>query len=372
MTFVAGPSYHVEHRTRFPWTRQSRRHVNIIRTWGTKLPKAHLSMRMLNLASYYSLAALACLGLSRPDLIVANTDPPLLGALGTALKKKWGCQLVYNVRDLFPDIAYVNGGVKSSLLLKLLEKANQSAFRNADLVVVLGRDMASRVAAKDVPKAKIAVIPDWVDCAKIVPPVSNEFRADFGDKFVVMYSGNLGLSQQLETVLDTAERFREDARVVFAMIGEGARKKWLQAQACERNLTNVRFYTYRPKDKLTESLSAADIHLVPMAPGAIGCMVPSKLYGILAVGRPFIAMMEPMAEVAQLAIEHSVGFVTAPGDSVVLENAIKAALARPTELKRMGERARRLAEERFDRKIVTRQYSEMLESVYAKVNVCKP
>src|SRR5262249_20606491 len=147
---------------------------------------------------------------------------------------------------------------------------------------------------------RIAVTPDWVDCEQIRPLSSNAFRSEFGDKFVVMYSGNLGLSQQLDTVISAADRLRNDSRVLFAFIGEGARKKWLMDRAARLELPNVLFMTYRPKEKLAESLGAADVHLIPLAPGTGGCMVPSKVYGILAAGRPFVAIMEPSAEIARL------------------------------------------------------------------------
>ncbi len=178
-----------------------------------------------------------------------------------------------------------------------------------------------------------------------------------------MYSGNLGLSQQLEAVLKAADRLRDDERILFAMIGEGARKKWLEQRARTMGLPNVIFLPYQPPENLGESLSAADLHLIPLAPGAAGCLVPSKIYGILAAGRPFIAMMEESAEVAQIAREDAVGFVVRPGDFDALVRAIREAVDAPERLKQMGVRARRLAELRFDRIKVTSRFSSVLASV---------
>ena len=206
-------------------------------------------------------------------------------------------------------------------------------------------------------------MPAWADCGAIQPIVSNPFRAQFGDKFVVMYSGNLGFSQQLDSVLDAAEQMHSDPRVLFVLIGEGACKEQLLARTAERGLTNVMFLPYQPKEGLGQSLSAADLHLIPLAPGTAGCIVPSKVYAILAAGRPFVAMMEQHAEVARLAREHNVGFVVSPGDAAGLAGATRKALAHPDLLHQMGSRARGLALERFDRPKVTREFGDMLANV---------
>jgi len=366
ITIVAGPSYHAEDngpRGFRLWSRDRRGKVTIIRTWGTRFSKSRLAGRLVNLGTYYLLAAIVTFRLPRPDVIVAATDPPLLGALAAVLKRRWGCRLVYNVRDLYPDIAEVTGGVRSPFLLELLRRGNDYAYERADLIVTLGRDMARRIVDKGVPSNKVVVVPDWVDCGRIHPLDSNTLRRSFGDKFVVMYSGNIGLSQQLEAVLEAADRLRDDDRILFAMIGEGAREKWLQDRASAMGLKNVKFLPYQPLDKLAESLGAADLHLIPLAAGAAGCLVPSKIYGILAAGRPFIAMMEETAEVALIAREDAVGFVVRPGNVDALVAAIRAAADSPEHLKQMGARARRLAEMRFDRLKVTKMFGSMLAGV---------
>jgi glycosyltransferase involved in cell wall biosynthesis len=368
VTIVAGPSYHTNDRSSRGfrlWSRERRGKVTIIRTWGTRFSKSNLAGRLVNLGTYYLLAAIVAYRLPRPDVIVAETDPPLLGALAAMLKRRWECRLVYNVRDLYPDIAEVTGGVRSPFLLDLLRRGNDYAYERADLIVTLGHDMARRIVDKGVPPDKVVVVPDWVDCGRIRPLDGNPFRRSFGDKFVVMYSGNIGLSQQLEAVLEAADRLRDDDRILFAMIGEGARKSWLQERAHAMGLKNVTFLPYQPLENLGESLSAADLHLIPLAPGAAGCLVPSKIYGILAAGRPFIAMMEENAEIAQIARDAKVGFVVRPGNVEALIDAIREAIDSPEHLKQMGARARRLAEVRFDRVKVTSMFGSMLTGVTA-------
>ena len=366
VTIVAGPSFHTEQgnsRGLRLWSREDRGKIAVIRTRGTRFSKSNLAGRLVNLGTYYLLAAIVAFRLPRPDVIVAETDPPLLGALAAVLKRRWGCRLVYNVRDLYPDIAEVTGGVRSRFLLELLRRGNDYAYERADLIVTLGHDMARRIVNKGVPTEKVMVVPDWVDCGRIRPLDSNPFRRSFGNKFVVMYSGNIGLSQQLDAVLEAADRLLDDDRILFALIGEGASKKWLEERARAMGLTNVRFLPSQPMENLGESLSAADLHLIPLAPGAAGCLVPSKIYGILAAGRPFIAMMEDSAEVAQIARDNAVGFVVRPGDVDALVGAIREGVDAPERLRQMGLRARRLAELRFDRIKVTSMFGAMLAGV---------
>jgi len=365
ITVVAGPSYNgVTERRGFLRT-EARGRVAIVRTWGTRLPKARLLGRIINLGTYYLLAAIASLKLQRPDVVVVETDPPLLGLLGALLKARWGSRFVYYCQDLYPDIAEATCGVRSRTLLWLLDRANRIAYARADAIVVLGQDMRRRVVEKGVAAEKIVVIPNWIDCNKVVAGSSNPSRRRFGGKFVVMYAGNLGLSQQLEIVVTAAERLRADERILFVLVGDGARKQRLQDEVRTRNLPNFEILPQQPKDTIGELLTAADLHLVPLMAGATGCMVPSKVYGILAAGRPFVAMMEDSADVARLAGEHGVGFVTPPDDVDGLVKAIRNALSNPGALKEMGRRARRLAEEQFERRVVTRRFAQLLETVAA-------
>jgi glycosyltransferase involved in cell wall biosynthesis len=363
ITVIAGPSYHVATSHRGLWTKDKLGKINILRTWGTRLSKRKLVPRLLNLGSYFLLAIPAALSIQKPDIIIANTDPPLLGIAGALLKRWWGCPFVYNIRDLYPDVAEANGGVKNRFLLGLLRWGTEFACARADLLIVLADDMRRLVLSKGVPAHKIAVVHNSVDCRKIRPVEPNPFREKWADKFIVMYSGNLGLSQQLETVLDAADRLRHDERILFLLIGEGARKRWLQERARALTLPNVEFLPYQPKDRLGESLSGADLHLIPLLSAATGAIVPSKIYGILAAGRPFVAMTDSSAEAARLVQKHAIGFVVSPGDVEQLARVVGAAADRRPELQLMGQRARRLAVEEYDRAIIARKYSAVVTAV---------
>ena len=372
VTVICGPANTRHHRSRMPFQRESFGAVKIVRTFGASLSKKSIPRRLLNLAVYFGLATIAALR-ERPDVIVAETDPPLLGLLAAIVARIHRCRFVYYCQDLFPDIAEATGGLKSHFLLSILSRANTLAYRRADAIVVLANDMADRLCRKGVPTDRIVVAPNWIDCGKVRPHNSQMTFREFGH-FVVMYAGNLGLSQSLETVLEAAHLMRNDSRVKFVLVGDGARRSWLQGEARSRQLSNVEFVAHQAPVAMSEVLATANLHLIPLVAGAAGCLVPSKVYGILAAGRPFVAMMEDDAEVARLASDFKVGFVTPPGDPVRLARAITEALEDPSRLNEMGRRARLLAENRFDRRDVTRRFAHLLEAVVsdATARTAKP
>ena len=188
-------------------------------------------------------------------------------------------------------------------------------------------------------------------------------RATLGwrDRFVVMHSGNVGLSQDLGTMLDAADRLRHEPEVVFAIVGEGAAKAGLERSAAARELHNVAFLPFQDKADLSESLGAADVHLIGLRHGLAGSIVPSKLYGILAAGKPFIAAVDRGTEPDLIANEHACGVRIEPGDPDALSRAVLE--MRDADLVGMGKRGREALETRFDRPIAARAYLDLLESV---------
>jgi glycosyltransferase involved in cell wall biosynthesis len=341
---------------------QRERHegVEIIRVGNRRFTKKSFLGRAVGLLSYLLLAAWAALRFPRPDVIVVETDPPLLGALGAFLKAWHRCALVFYLQDLFPEVGLATGNLKPGLLTALLHRATQLGLRRADRVVVLGEDMRRRVLARGIDGGKVVVIPNWIDTRLVRPAADNLRRAwELNGEFAVMYSGNLGLSQGLEHVLEAARRMRSEP-VVFLFVGEGAAKGRLMAQASEWKLPNVRFLPYQPRERLSASLATADLHLVPLQRGLSGCIVPSKLYGILAAARPYVAAVEEDSEVARVTRANGTGLLIEPDDPERLVAALRWATANHGELAEMGRRGRRLAEAEYDRRRAVASFEAVL------------
>ena len=245
---------------------------------------------------------------------------------------------------------------------RTLDRINHRLVREADAVIALGDRMKRRlVEEKGAPADRVHVIHNWADCDAITPgPKDNAFARAHGlhDKFVLMHSGNVGLSQNLDLLIEAADRLLSRERLVIAIVGDGARRTPLEAMAAQRGLTNIRFFPYQPKELLHESFATADAFLVSLKPGLEGYIVPSKLYGILAAGRPFVAAVDPSCEVATIATEHACGIVAPPGDPAALVSAIAALHDDPSAARQMGENARR-ASWCYDRRAAVRAYHDL-------------
>jgi colanic acid biosynthesis glycosyl transferase WcaI len=305
---------------------ETHRGVQILRARGTRFEKRRFIGRAANYVSYFLTATWAGLKLDKPDIVVALTDPPIIGLSAWLAGKRFGAPLVMSYRDLFPEVTVLLEDFHSDTINWLLQQVNRFLCRTSTRVIALGETMRARlIENKGAAPAKTVIIPDWADTKAIVPgSKDNAFAAANGlrGKFVVMHSGNIGLSQSLETVVEAAHLLRDvpDLQVVFQ--GEGVKKAGLQQRVRELGLTNVSFLPFAPKDALGESFAAADVFIVSLQRGLSGYIVPSKLYGILAAGRPYVAAVEERCEVASLALSHRCGLVAEPGDARAMADRI--------------------------------------------------
>jgi putative colanic acid biosynthesis glycosyltransferase WcaI len=350
------------------FSREEYRGVEIFRARGTRYNKARFAGRAANYLSYFLSACWAGLHLDRPDVVVALTDPPVIGLAAWIAGKRFGAPLVMSYRDLFPEVTVLLKDFHSDRINSGLQRVNRFLCRKAARIVALGDTMRRRlIENKGADPDKTVIIPDWADTSAIVPgPKDNAFtRAHgLGDKFVVMHSGNIGLSQSLETVVEAASMLRAvpDIQVVFQ--GEGVKKPDLEAQAAALNLTNVSFFPYAPRESLGESFAAADLFIVSLQPGLAGYIVPSKLYGILAAGRPFVAAVEPSCEVATITHSADCGLVAAPGNARDLADQILK-LYSDHKLRALFGANARAAALVFDRTAQVKNYMQLFREVRA-------
>jgi colanic acid biosynthesis glycosyl transferase WcaI len=340
--------------------------IEILRARGSSFAKTKFIGRFSNYVSYFLSACYAGLRLERPDVVVAMTDPPIIGLAGYLAARRFRVPLVMYYQDIFPEAGRLLEDFHSATVDQSLEKVNRFLVRKANRIVALGDTMQRRlVEGKGADPQKTVVIHNWADCSEIVPgPKRNPFseRNGLADKFVVMHSGNLGLSQAPEILLGAATRLRHIADLQMVIVGEGVKKAPLVEHVRQSSLQNVRFLPFQPKETLKESFAAADVFVVSLKRGLAGVIVPSKLYGILAAGRPYVAAVEGDCEVAAITREYECGLVAEAENPEDLAEKLLI-LYRDRDLaRRMGENARRAAL-RFDRKVGVRAYYEMLRGV---------
>ena len=366
VSVVCGLSYHIQCKgRRLPLKIEIRNGVRVLRVFNTQLPKSSFVFRLFNLGTYFAGCLLAMCWLRRPDVVVSQTDPPLLPVLAGVYAKLTGARFVFAINDLYPDVAIQLGEISSPVWLKLLDLATSFGLRHADLVTVLGEDMKRQVVRKGCPCRKVAVTRHWADTERIKPrKEENEFRREHGFRpsdFIVMYSGNVGLSQNLEGVIQVAREFHNFEDVYFVIVGEGANKSKLQGITRRLGLNgNVRFFPYQPKNLLDQSLSAADLHVIPLHKGVAGLIVPCKMYGIMASGTPFLAITDKESEVVRIAEQYRCGFWCPPKLRAELQEHIEFAFRSRNLLDAMGKSGRRAAEQEFSRKVATDRYHKLL------------
>lgn len=265
-------------------------------------------------------------------------------------------------QDIFPEVARLLEDFQSDRVEALLTRVGKFTVGHADAIIALGDTMKRRlVETKDADPSRIRVIHNWADCDAIVPASKdNPFARAHGlaDRFVVMHSGNVGLSQGVDRLLDVAERLRDLEDVVIAIVGDGAQKVALVNAAESRQLSNVRFFPYQPKSSLIDSFATADAFLVSLKRGLSGFIVPSKLYGILAAGRPYIAAVEDDSEAADIAREYDCGIVVPPGSVEGIESAVRELHSDRIRARAMGDRARK-AGLLFDRRRAVSSYEHV-------------
>ncbi|MEX0833627.1 MAG: glycosyltransferase family 4 protein [Actinomycetota bacterium] len=360
------PSYNAaeESPSRGLVSRENHGGVHVARVWSTSMDRASMLGRLANYLSYLATSVLGVLSVPKPDVIVSLTDPPPIGLIGAAAAKLQRAPFVLVTKDIVPEAVVNAGKLSNPAAIRVLSATSNLLYRAADRVVSIGRDMNRRLEELGVDPSKIVTINDWSD-GSLVRPLngSSPFRKEnaWTDQFVVMHSGNLGFGQSLNVIIEAADLLRDHEDIVIAFVGEGASKRELQAASDRRGLVNVVFLPFQPKERLAESLGAADVHLVTHKRGMAGYQVPSKLYGILAAGKPVIAAVEPESEPAMIIEEHSCGVRVDPDDAKELAAAILE--MRGQRLVELGARSRKAFEAAYERTGQTAAYRKLLEEV---------
>ena len=340
--------------------------VEIVRVQSTAFDRSRLSLRAVNYLTYLGLSLWEGLKVERPDVVLCITDPPVIADLALLLARRFRVPLVVVSQDVFPEVAVALKRLDNPALVGVLRGATRVYLERADRVVAIGDTMRERLEEKGANAERTVVIPNWVDTADLEPqPRANAWAREHGldDKFVVMHSGNIGHAQDLDSLIRAATFLRDldDLRIV--VIGGGARRDELKGLAKVLETDQIVFMGYQPREVLAESLSAADLHVVGLARGLAGYVVPSRLYGVLAVGRPVIAAAEPESETAKVVEEVGCGVVVPPGRPEQLAAAIRRARDGELDLEGMGERGRARVTQEADRHVAVGRYRDLLRSL---------
>jgi colanic acid biosynthesis glycosyl transferase WcaI len=340
--------------------------VRIVRVPSTSFERSRLVARASNYVTYLTNALVRGLRGQRPDVVLCMTDPPIVADVALVVAKRYRVPLVVVSQDVFPEIAVQLKRLENPVAMRLLRSLVSLYLRRADRIVAIGDTMRRRLEEKGAPPERVRVIPNWIDTSRLEPHDRVNWWAEkrgVKDKFVVMHSGNVGHAQDLDSLVRAATFLRDLDDVAIFVIGTGARHAELVALAELLEVDQVEFLYYQAREVLPLSLSAADVHVVGLAPGLAGYVVPSRLYGILAVARPVIVAADAESETAQVVQEAGCGIVVPPGRPELLARAIRDAHDGKYDLTEMGRRGREWVEREADRSVALQRYSDLLREL---------
>ena len=367
VTVLCGrPSYDpTERRPWRPYQTEMAGSVRVIRAGSTDFPRFTMKKRLVNYLSYVALAIPRAL-FAPCDLVVAMTDPPFQGIVGAAVAMLKRKPYVYNIRDLYPDLAVGGSIVEPGMLAKIWEKLHRWALRRSTRVIVLGEDMRARIIAKRLEPRRVLVVRDG---AEVLPPntlfsapdpeVVRAIRGDFS--FVLVHAGNLGFYGAWNTLV-TAARNLANEGVGLVFVGDGAQRS--QVEAAAAGSANIRILDFFPADKIPSVLAAADAHVITIKRGLEGVVVPSKMYGILAAGKPIVAVASKETDAVSLGIQQGFAVAADPDRPAEVVCAVRALASDPKKLKAMGEAARAAAPD-YDRVKELQKFVEIIEHLAA-------
>jgi hypothetical protein len=368
VTVLCGrPSYDpTERRPWRPYQTENVDLVRIIRAGSTAFPRFNMKKRLLNYLSYIALSVLRALFVDS-DVVLAMTDPPFQGIVGAfvaMLKRK---PYVYNIRDLYPDMAVGGDIVRPGLFARVWEKLHRWALRRAARVIVLGEDMRARIITKGIDPSRVVVIRDG---AEVFPPdkplpapdpdVVRAIRGKFS--FVLLHAGNLGFYGAWNTLLTAARKLSSEG-VGLVFVGSGAQRPAVEATAA--GAENIRLLDYFPSTKIPSVLAAADAHVVTIKRGLEGVVAPSKMYEILAAGKPIVAVAPQETDVVSLGLKQGFAVAADPDKPAELVSVVRALMADIKRLKTMGDAARAAAPS-YDRAGELQKYLDLFNDMAAR------
>lgn len=357
--------------------------VKVLRVPVPEFSKSSKKSRIKNLLAYFIGARKATKLVGQQDCVFTISQPPIMGGmLGVYGKKKIRTsdgnhpKFIYSIQDYNPEQIIATGYVKAGLVLKAALWMDKRSCRKSDLVITVGRDLVetlkNRFKGQRIPK--YTMINNWIDEKDIFPLESDnpgvvEFREKYclDDRFVIMYSGNIGLYYDLEGLIRVIEWFKgaktgDGKKVVFAFVGAGSMLDKLVLYKKKHELDNVIFIPYQDKDKLIYSLNAADVHWCVNAKGIKGVSCPSKFYGIAGVGKPVLGVLEKGSEVEMLISEIGCGRVSEPGNYKAIEEDVRWFIdkAGSDELAEMGKRGHEYLVDHLTKDVSVEKYKNAI------------
>ncbi|MBR4155831.1 MAG: glycosyltransferase family 4 protein [Bacteroidales bacterium] len=303
------------------------------------------------------------------DLIYCNSTPPIQGVLGGILRKFKKVPFIYNLQDIFPDSLVGTGlAKKDGILWKIGRMIEDFTYRNAEKIIVISQDFKRNIMAKGVPEEKIEVIYNWVDEQAVVhiPREENKLFEKYNldpNKFYITYCGNIGLTQNMDLLLDVAKELSSEENIHFVLVGEGADKTRVKARVENENINNISFLPFQPYEDISHVFSLGNAGLIISKPGVGENSVPSKTWSIMSAECPVIANFDEN-EIQTILTENNCGIFTKAGDKDAFKNALLELYHNQDKAVQLGKNGRQFIMENLTREIGTSKYVKVVKEVY--------
>jgi len=343
--------------------------VHVHRVWSTGFGRRSNVARLLDYLSFYPTALIKLAVLLRAgDVVVAKTDPPLLSVIVGPVARLRSATPVNWLQDVFPEIAERMHATRlPRFALRVLQRLRDRSLRRAGMNVVLGAGMRDYFRRRDIPDCRLRIVENWAigEPGNGQPVVASELRESLGfdGSFIVGYNGNLGQAHDYSSILAAASILQDDPDCRFLMVGGGAGMRELEARVRAAGLANVTFLPYQPREQVTDTLAAADVHLVTLLPEVEGLIVPSKLYGVMAVGRPIVFIGDAQGEVARVLRAADCGTSMPCGDGARLAGELLRLKRDPALRSRLGANAASAYRENFSFDHAARRWVDLLREL---------
>ena len=345
------------------------------------IPVYHISMpkkgpnvlvRILAWLNFHFLNTIASIKiLKSPDILIVPSPPLTMGINAFLFSLIHKCKFIYNVQEIYPDYAIKVGVIKKRPLITLLYVLEKFVYKKAKALTVIAPNMANVIIKKGVSSSKVHLIPNFVDTSELFPlPKKNDFskKTNLTEKFVVSYAGNMGTGQDLETFIECADIVRENKKIHFLMLGDGVLSSRLKNKVKELALKNFTFLDYQPYSLMPQIYASSDISLVPQLKEITDAAIPSKVYRIMACGRPVLALTKPESDLANLIKEAHCGYIVNAGSPCDLSETILDAERNRAQVYGMGLSGRKYVEERYSREHIAGQYHQLILSLTEQKN----
>lgn len=338
----------------------------VIRVYSFVARRTNAPGRLFSWGIYNILSSLVALGLKPPDVLFAMNPFTMAGLPLHVLSRFKGTRVIYSVEDVYPDALIRAGLLKKGWSTALVDALERSCYRRASSIRVLSEGMRQALVSRGVPPGKIAVLPNFADTDFVRPlPRANGFRRKYTleEKFVVLYAGNIGLIHGAENIVKAACLLKDESDILFALVGEGMQKSVLQEMAKDLALSNVRFIPLQPVEDLPKVLASADVSLVTLKREFASESVPSKVYWILASGRPLIAAVGRDTEIASLVDQAACGLRVDPESPEALAGAVLQLRKDATQRAIMGQQGRGFVVRHYSRQAVSEQLNTLIQKL---------